>query len=875
MRIIPKASKVKLTFYRGVTIPDMIIGFVGLALVAITLSTNFPFRFYIAIGILCLIIPLYIKVNDERLYEYIGFFFRFLVSKKSYSKNSKIEASNIASILPYDSISDGVIHNKDGTIVGVMEIEPIDFDMLTSETQDEYIDGVFSRILNNLEINEEFQIVKLEQPLILDDELQGELNRVNNLCFARSSKDITQDEYEPRVDLCQSRMELIDMMNSNDYYHSTYYLCLIGVNANEIKEKLNRAILILRNGKMNAHVLKDDELVAFVKYSYDSSFDERKVKKLKPEEYKDLFAPESIHFSVMSTKLNNNKSVSQFVINNYPLRVPNAWGERLFDLENTKVVMRLKPVERDKAIKRIDNAILELQTRAEKNKLSEQFDQETHLDTLEDLMKSLKEANENLFDTTIMITVYDELGKNINKKKVKTALREMGFGFTEMLGRQMDFYLSNYASKYDKTNISQGIQTSTIAGAFPFVSNALLDKQGIFIGNNTLPMFVNFFKRDSDHVNSNMIVIGQSGSGKSYATKTILTGLASDNSKVYILDPENEYGALARNLEGKSLDVASGADGKINPFQIITCIEEGEENNSFYLHLQFLEQFYRLILPGINADSLELLNKLTQELYESFNINSSSQLTFLSSSDYPIFDDLYNLINNKLLEENDDYTKSCLRVLINYISKLKKGGRNSNLWNGPTSFSPKENFVVFNFQKLLANKNDVIANAQMLLVLKWLENEIIKNRDFNLKYHTSRKLVVAIDEAHLFIDEKYPIALDFMFQLAKRIRKYDGMMIIITQNVKDFTGTPDIARKSMAIINVSQYSMIFNLSANDMTDLRKLYENAGGINDTEANTIVHNIRGRAFFISSVNRRTNVSIQATQYAENLFEKENKQ
>ena len=108
-----------------------------------------------------------------------------------------------------------------------------------------------------------------------------------------------------------------------------------------------------------------------------------------------------------------------------------------------------------------------------------------------------------------------------------------------------------------------------------------------------------------------------------------------------------------------------------------------------------------------------------------------------------------------------------------------------------------------------------------------------------------------------------------MFQLAKRIRKYDGMLIIITQNVKDFAGTPDITRKSSAIINVSQYSLIFSLSPNDMTELCMLYENAGQINDVEKDSIVHNPRGRAFLISSPNKRSNVSIIATKLTENMF------
>ena len=105
------------------------------------------------------------------------------------------------------------------------------------------------------------------------------------------------------------------------------------------------------------------------------------------------------------------------------------------------------------------------------------------------------------------------------------------------------------------------------------------------------------------------------------------------------------------------------------------------------------------------------------------------------------FQDLAVLVDNKLLHEKDEYNKSCLKVLSNYLSKFKKGGRNSALWNGPTTFNPQENFVVFNFQKLLANKNNVTANAQMLLVLKWLDNEVIKNRDYNNLYKTNRKII--------------------------------------------------------------------------------------------------------------------------------------
>ena len=330
--------------------------------------------------------------------------------------------------------------------------------------------------------------------------------------------------------------------------------------------------------------------------------------------------------------------------------------------------------------------------------------------------------------------------------------------------------------------------------------------------------------------------------------------------------------SLAKNLHGKVLDVASSKHGKLNPFHIIAALDDENDDgtkNSFFMHLQFLEEFYRLILLGINADSLELLNKLTVELYERKGITPLTDLSALSPDDYPIFDDLAGLIEEKLARANDDYNRACLKVIENYVAKFKSGGRNSNLWNGVSNFETDENFVCFDFQKLLANKNGQIANAQMLLVLKYLENEVIKNRDYNLLHGADRKIIGVVDEAHLFIDEKYPIALDFMYQLAKRIRKYNGMEIVITQSIKDFAGTPDTARKSMAIISVSQYSLIFPLSPGDMNDLCALYEKAGQINEIEADNIVHNERGCAFLISSPESRTNIRIVATPYFEKLF------
>ena len=515
---------------------------------------------------------------------------------------------------------------------------------------------------------------------------------------------------------------------------------------------------------------------------------------------------------------------------------------------------------------------MELQTQTLKNRASDEIEKDTHLQSLQDLLVNLQNENDVLFDVTLIITAYDDKGKNFVKKHVRRRLREMGFGFNEMVGRQKDVYLTSQICTTDKVKLSRGIPTSSLAAVFPFVSNAIVDDKGLLIGENKLPVFVDFNKRDDSHLSSNMIVLGKPGSGKSYACKSIIAHLASCNTRVFVLDPESEYGKLCQNFGGKVLDVSSGKFGIINPFHIIQS--EDDENsdgtsNDYFAHLQFLEEFYRVVLPGINSDSLELLNKLTQELYEKKGITAYTKLKGYSAEFYPTFNDLAYLIDERRESETDEYNRGCLKVLTNYIAKFRRGGRYSNLWNGATSFNPRENFIVFDFQKLLANKNSIVANGQMLLIVKWLENEVVRNKDYNKLYRVSRKLVVAVDETHLFIDEKYPIALDFLASLAKRIRKYDGMLITITQSVKDVAGTPEIARKSQALIDVCQYSLIFSLSPNDMKDLCELYSRAGQINEAEQNYIMHNKRGTAFFISSPQSRTNIDIVTSDFVEKLF------
>ena len=849
MRTIPKASKVKLTFYKGVTIADVAIALIALSVVAITLSSNFPFKWYLAGTVLLLSIPLFVTFGTERLYVRIAYLFRYLFSKKRYTEK------NADSLIPYRSVNDGIVCSEDGSCFSAIEIEPINFSLLDEAKQDEMIDFCYARVLGSIEPGYQWVLKKLEKPLILDGQLKQEFERADSLNERKSRGEMTQAEFLPRCDAIQSRFDEIDMMNSQGILRPCYFLCLVGTSGKAVKGTLEDALAILASYGISAHRLSDKELLELANQGKETA--------------DGIVLPKKLMFGLFSSK-EDGKSRSYLSVSRYPLSVCNGWARDFFFMENTSVTMRMNPIEKQKAIRRIDNAVLELGTLS-LGKESQQQETVLQADTLKDLLQDIQQNNETLFDTEIIVAVYDADKRCPNRKKVKAKLTELGFGYSELIGRQMDGFVSSMVSLTDMVKMSHGIQTSSLAASFPFDMDIRMDKEGILLGESSLPVFFDPFKRDASHVNSSMVVIGQSGSGKSFASKKLLLNLATLGTKIYVLDPESEYGALAQKLGGTSVDASDGTYGRINPLQIMTTMDdEGGAGSSFYAHLQFLEQFFRLILKGIGRDTLEIINRIVEESYVRKNIGPLTNLSSLKPEDYPTMEELCGLIEERLGKAKDEYELSCLRSASNWMARFKKGNRDSSLWNGFTTFSPKENFIAFDFQRLLSNHNDVIANAQMLLLLRWLENEVIRNRDFNRAHGTERKIVIAIDEAHLFIDEKYPIALDFMYQMAKRIRKYDGMLLIITQNVKDFAGTPEIAKKSSAIINVSQYSMIFPLSPDDMSDLGKLYEAGGGFSESEKDSILHDPRGTCFFIGSSEERNVVSVTANDFERSLFE-----
>ena len=899
IRYIPGRTRIKTEFFKNITLGDVIVAIIcGIFAIVIVASNLFKigggdYRWYALFAWVGFSVALFLPIDEGlRLWSSVTLIIRFSAFAKKYHIDEKKKGyKSMSMITPFFKIDMGKYIDF-GSYAGiVLEIESIALGLMQEKAQDMII-NTFSKALKRIAKYQRASIIKTVKPMRFDIFLKNDDQKFQLLNELYDRGQYSEMEMEMRSIIFRERVEMLNnAINAEPILQNHFYFVLFGDDRTALEETAIGIMNDMGTGQytITANILQEKELVAFLKSNYTEVFAEKDIDGLAISQYNKWIMPKSVEFKVARMEI-DKRPYKQMVISNYPLEVGNGWAYPIFNQEKTRVVMNILPVDKDKGEKEIDRAVMEKEAKLERTfRSSEMIEKQADIESLQALLQDLKTNNEQLFDVSIHIRVEEE-----NRKEMRNILKQYGFRYSDLFGRQVDAFVSSSVNRIDTLKpFYRSMPSMTIASSFPMVDSIMQDPKGFCIGTSTAsgyPVFADFFTRDSraGRINSNMMVIGKSGSGKSYATKMILTNLAADRTKMFILDPEQEYDKMTLNLGGKVIDVGTNKSGILNPFHVMASLEDLDDaaadmeniededfdellnkgtNKTFFTHLQFLEQFFRAILEGISSDAFEMLNTIIVELYNKKGINQFTNIGALKAEDYPIFDDLFALIKEKLKTETDAFYRNNLLILETYIQKFATGGRNSDLWNGPTSILTDENLITFNFQTLFASKNNKLANAQMLLVFKYLNNEIINNKKFNDDYYQKtgndikRQIVVAVDEAHMFIDPDSPVALNFMAEMAKRIRKYQGMEIVITQNIKDFLGTPEIQRRSAAIINACQYSMILQLAPNDMADLLQLYKAAGGINETEQEGIVTAPRGRAFFITSPMSRSFIDIFA--------------
>ena len=870
MRIIPKKIKVKNTVWKCYSMPDVMVALVVFASIFIAVTAGNR-AFAVIMGLIAVV--LFMPTSDGIFYTCIFENVKFLFAKKRYTTDAKNPKENIDTLAGLKEIKDnGLLIYSGGMYGRVIKIGQKNFGIEDVEQQNIDI-GYIANALKLLDVTESADIIKIDRPVNLD----GFAKDIFDKLSALRESDEYSDVKDIRRGILQERIDRIDKLNNiRKQYLSDYYIVVYGRNELDLESTaINVAGEVAKSG-LSTKLLGLHDTAVFLKYSYSREFDEREIRDISDKDLLTWVKPKEITFSG-SKYIIDGTEASVLAVSDYPLRVKNAWGAKLFNIPNTKVVMRVRPVDKYKAIRRIDKCIGEMATKQiVTDKASEANSAETHQETMTALLDSLQTENESLLDVTLTITAYNYLKDETYKKSVRRALLTENFKPSTLYGLQIEgFKTSAVSPEVTLRNHERGINGSSLAAVFPFVRACVLDEGGILFGenkNNGYPFILNLWKRGNLYQNSNAMIIGKSGSGKSYFLKTLIASEWSNGTRVILLDPEREYLNLTRNLCGSIIDVGNAREGRINPFHIYKILTEdgipAEPKVTFNTHLKMLESFFKIVLADAPAETIELINNLTVETYERMGITENTDCSAFPADYFPLFSDLLETLQAKNKKSMDEQTQRNIRTAELYLQKFVTG-RYSDIWNAPSTLKTDGSLIDFDFQSLFASKNNVIANGQMLLIFRFIEQEVINAREKNRNGKKLRTLIV-VDEGHVFIDPKFPVALDFFYQMSKRIRKYNGSFIPATQNIADWNANEELRRKTSAILKNSQYTFIFKLSAPDMKDVLDVYNAGESFNEEEQRMIISAGTGQAFFVGSTELRTYIKIKAGEYTKSLFE-----
>ena len=867
-RIIPKNSKLKAAIFKGFTLYDLLIACAMLLIAILIFFADFAGRFYVLAGYIVVCIVMFIGDDEDRTYSQLAYMIRFYVSRRTYSKDAKHGSTD--DLIPFKSIHEDGIIEYDGYYGMIVEIGSIDFGLLDEDEQDRRI-SAFARVLNGLGQTSVIQLIKLDRPIKYDE--------VSAVLFDKL-KVARETEEEAKATILQSRLDQIDNVNNvSPLFRPCYYIAIYENTEDALFNQVDSCRAGLDAVGLDSEILNAREVAVFFKYCYTRNFDERDIDEVDNADLAEYVKPDKVKFGLAGYTVDDVYAFT-LAVKEYPLYIGNAWGANLFNIDNTKVVLTIKPVDKAKAIKRIDRAVVESASRTA-GKLSEMRNQDTHIQTMNELQMRIQNENELLFDCTLTVTGINNSSEDNStfRKQVRKELTTNGYRMSYLLGRQFDgFAKSTVASKPKLKAFERGINSDSLAASFPFVFSNVIDTEGYLLGWDYYPIILDIWKRGKDFVNSNSVIFGKSGQGKSFFLKLLLAMVYSENSQIFVLDPENEYQFLCENVGGNFIDVGNATKGRINPLHIYPVLtDEGDiapPDVVFNSHLQFLADFFKITLKGITQDAFEELNNLIKLTYAGAGITHETDCTSFKPEQFPTFDALKDTVEKEMQQpENTPMRKANLERVNSYIQKFASGGMYSSLWNGPSTLETNARFVVFNFQSLFGTKPKVVANAQMLVVMRYLEMQIINIRELNRNGDGNiiHPLLV-FDEGHNFVDQEYPVALNFIHLQSKRIRKYWGSIVFATQNLIDVVGSEDAIQKTSAIVNNAQYSFIFGLAPADMEILIKLYKNSGGLNPAERAFITEAQRGDCFAICSPRQRTRFHVEAHDNVRKLFDEE---
>lgn len=584
----------------------------------------------------------------------------------------------------------------------------------------------------------------------------------------------------------------------------------------------------------------------------------------------DIIAPMNVKIKKDSLILGENNAQC-FGIISYPQSAKYGWLSDITNIQGTVASISFEPVNSGEFLEHLNKniSVYASEARDAKNEL-DRLRAEQAEKSGKQLLKRIDVGGEQvgLVSTAIMSVAKDSetLGKISRRQKSAASLikcKERLLSF-----RQIDAFSQISPTSGKNKNISSMIDRvmplSSLVYGFPHSHGGYTDDDGYYLGMDGAGglVILDTWKRSGDRTNSNMVILGLPGIGKSTAVKHIILNEFMLGKRIIIIDPEREYRDLCKACGGNWIN-AAGGKGKINPLQIKVSSKnikadydededdiEEESLSELAIHLKTLEVFFSLYIRDLEDTELAVIKRSMIELYKKFNIDWETDNSKLSASDYPIMEDLYNYILSeaeRLRNDGEDGFKEYEHIA-KLLEDVAKGG-DSFLWNGHTTLKSDSQLVVLD-TKDLQDSSERIKGTEYYLLSTWMWAEMSRDRN--------EKVVGVFDEAYLLIDKRVPQTLAFLRNASKRCRKYEGSMIIISHSVVDFLDE-SVKMYGQALLDLPTYKFIFGCDGENLKQTKLLYN----LNDSEEELLLSKQRGHALFFAG-SKRMHLEFKIPEY-----------
>ena len=448
------------------------------------------------------------------------------------------------------------------------------------------------------------------------------------------------------------------------------------------------------------------------------------------------------------------------------------------------------------------------------NDVNETIEAEGNLQDVIELLANLRKNREPLLHCSVFIELkaksMDEL-KEL-QSEIAMELTRSKISVDRLTLRQKEGFLSvlpvganQFGAQYERV-----LPASSVANLYPFNFSGKTDPHGIYIGRDKFGtnILVDFERRSEDKTTSNILILGNSGQGKSYLLKLILTNLRESGKSVIVLDAEAEYQDLTESLGGCYIDFMSG-EYIVNPLEPKAWSDGSDSSNDpeapaafrkvtkLSQHIAYLKDFFRSY-KDFTDSQIDTIEILLSKLYARFGITDSTDYSKMKPTDYPIMEDLYKLCEEEFMTYDKQrkylYTEETLQEVCLGIHSMCVGTE-SKYFNGHSNITDDE-FLCFGVKGLM-DTNRRLKDAMLFNILSHMSNQLLG------KGNTA----AAIDELYLYLTNR--TAIEYIRNAMKRVRKKDSAILIASQNINDFL-MPEVCELTKPLFAIPTHQFMFN-----------------------------------------------------------------